>query len=312
MKYILRVAVLALLSLGLAPVAWADLKVKQKTTIGGQSFESTVLIKGARQRSENGGPAAGPASIMQCDLRRTLMINDQTRRYYVYPFDGSATSDAGSADTAPANAASAPTRRGGTVTYTTTITDTGERRQMFGLTARHLKTSLTIEPSPDACEQTRFRQVTDGWYTDFEYGLNCPTDMSPHMSRAQMPAGGCQDRVVNKQIGTGRLGFPLLVTSTAYGPDGQVISTSTSEVLELARAPLAANLFDVPADYTEVKSTQELYGFAAGDAGDMQPAAAAAVATKRQPRKVCRPTRGPRPQLSGPASSASASHRSRT
>lgn len=32
-----------------------------------------------------------------------------------------------------------PTVKGGTVTYISNITDTGERKQMFGLTARHIK-----------------------------------------------------------------------------------------------------------------------------------------------------------------------------
>lgn len=264
---------LAALSLCLTTVALADLKVKQKTTTGGQTSESTVMIKGARQRSESAyGGGASQTSILQCDLRRTLILNDQTRRYFVYSLDGGAASDT-AASTAPA--ANTPARRGGVINYTTTVTDTGERRQMFGLTARHLKTSLTIEPSPDACDQTRFRQDTDGWYTDFEYGLNCPTDLGARRPQARTPAGGCQDRVVTKQVGTARLGFPLSVTTTSYGPDGQVSFTSTTEVTELSRAPLEAALFDVPAGYTEAQSTQELYGVNAG-------AAAAATGQEQQ------------------------------
>jgi hypothetical protein len=255
---------LAVLSLCLVTVALADLKVKQKTTTGGQTNESTVMIKGARQRSESAyGGGASQTSILQCDLRRSLIINDQTRRYFVYSLDGS---DATETAPAPVPATNTPARRGGVVHYTTTIVDTGERRQMFGLTARHLKTSLTIEPSPDACDQNRFRQDTDGWYTDFEYGLNCPTNLAPRRPQAGGPAGGCQDRVVTKQVGTARLGFPLSVTTTSYGPDGQVTYTSTAEVVELSRAPLEAALFDVPAGYTQAQSTQELYGLSVGDA----------------------------------------------
>jgi hypothetical protein len=264
MNRIFSVTALSLLLLCLAPAARADLKVKQKTTVGGQSYESTVLIKGARQRNESTG-GAGQSSITQCDLRRTLMLNDQTRRYYVYRDEDAANDNTGASST-PTAAANTPARRGGTVTYTTNITDTGERRQMFGLTARHLKTKFTIQPSPDACDQTPFRLETDGWYTDFEYGLNCPTEMTARAPRTPAQGGGCQDRIVNKQTGTGRLGYPLQVTTTYYGPDGQVTSTSTTEVVELSRAPLEAARFDVPAGYTEVKTTQELYGFSAGDA----------------------------------------------
>ncbi|HEX8069565.1 MAG TPA: hypothetical protein VF546_06420 [Pyrinomonadaceae bacterium] len=284
------VAALGLLLLSVAPAARADLKVKQKSTFGGQSFESTVLIKGARQRSESQA-GAGQVSIMQCDLRRTLMLNEQTRRYFVYR---DADAAPGATDATAAAHTAAPARRGGTVTYTTNITDTGERRQMFGLTARHLKTKLTVEPSADACDQNPLRLETDGWYTDAEFGLNCPSELSAQMPRPPVAAGGCQDRVVTKQTGTGRLGYPLQVTTTIYGPDGSVTSTSSTEVVELSRAPLAAALFDVPAGYTEVKSTQELYGLPTGDAaGDTtgavesaaEPAAAseaaAAAAAKR-------------------------------
>ncbi|HEX6124435.1 MAG TPA: hypothetical protein VFZ23_03605, partial [Pyrinomonadaceae bacterium] len=47
----------------------------------------------------------------------------------------------------------------------------------------------------------------------------------------------------------------------------QVTSTITNEVMELSRAPLAAELFDVPAGYTQAKSYQELYGMSTGDGG---------------------------------------------
>jgi hypothetical protein len=267
MNFILRAFAPCALLLCLATVALADLKVKQKTTTGGQTYESTVMIKGQRERRESnfGGAGGGTSqvSLLQCDLRRTLTINDNTRRYLIYPFDGGDATDGATPAPAPATA-SAPARRGGTVVYTTTITDTGERREMFGLTARHLKTKLTIEPAPDACNPDRFHQETDGWYTDFEYGLSCETGMAAARQRP-VQTGGCQDRVVTKQLGTARLGFPLSLTTTTYGPDGRVTSTSTSEVSELSRTPLDAALFDVPAGYTVAHNTQELYGLSVGD-----------------------------------------------
>jgi hypothetical protein len=70
-----------------------------------------------------------------------------------------------------------------------------------------------------------------------------------------------------KSIGKAKLGFPLLTTTTVYGPDGQVTSTMTNEVMELSMAPLAAELFDVPAGYTLAKTYQELYGMSTGDGG---------------------------------------------
>ena len=269
MNRILRITAPCVLMLCLATFARGDLKVKQKTTTGGQTFESTVMIKGQRERREStfGGAGSGTSqvSLLQCDLRRSLIINEQTRRYLVSPLDGGDAADGAAASSTPTPAAADPARRGGTIVHTTIITDTGERREMFGLTARHIKTKTTFEPSPDACDQDRLHQETDGWYTDFEYGLACATTGAAMRPPSMGPRGGCQDRVVSKQVGAGRLGFPLAVTTTTYGADGQVQSTLSVEVLELSRAPLDAALFDVPAGYTPAQNTQELYGLSMGD-----------------------------------------------
>ncbi|HKY41870.1 MAG TPA: hypothetical protein VJM50_02160, partial [Pyrinomonadaceae bacterium] len=63
-------------------------------------------------------------------------------------------------------------------------------------------------------------------------------------------------------IGTAKLGFPLLVTTTIYQPDGRT-SSMTQEVLELSRETLSASLFDIPEGYTVAKDMQQLYGVGA-------------------------------------------------
>ncbi len=64
-------------------VAQADIKVKQKTSIEGQSFESTTLIKGARQRTES-NMGMNIVNITECDLKRMIMLNDNTRNGCVH------------------------------------------------------------------------------------------------------------------------------------------------------------------------------------------------------------------------------------
>jgi hypothetical protein len=100
---------------------------------------------------------------------------------------------------------------------------------------------------------------TDGWYIDLSYGFDCDLGTT-QMANRYVPPGGCRDRAITKQLGTGRKGYPLIETMTMYGPNGQAMFTSTKEVLELSRAPLDAALFDVPVGYTEASSSQELYG----------------------------------------------------
>jgi hypothetical protein len=105
---------------------------------------------------------------------------------------------------------------------------------------------------------------TDGWYIDFSFGLNCERGAS---SMGGPPArGGCRDRVRFNRQGAARTGYPLMETTTSFGPNGSVAYTSTKEVVELSREPLDASLFDVPAGYVETTNTQELYGMPSIDA----------------------------------------------
>ncbi|HLN99547.1 MAG TPA: hypothetical protein VK208_13890, partial [Pyrinomonadaceae bacterium] len=195
-------------------------------------------------------------NITQCDLKRTIQISDSARKYVITPMD---------VPDAPANNAAAPAemsepaRRGGVITYTTTAVDTGERKEMFGFQARHIKRTILVESSPDACSPIKQKIETDGWYIDFTFGLSCEVGAST--MRAPLAArGGCRDRVRINQQGSARTGYPLIETTTSYGPDGSVAFTSTKEVVELSRDPLDAALFDIPAGYVEAASAQELYG----------------------------------------------------
>lgn len=241
-----------------------DFKISIKATTSGQTSQGTTLIKGKRERSEsstaiNGMSMGGGVSITQCDLRRTIQINDSARKYFISPMDSD--DDATTANTGGigASTGSEPARRGGVVTMIVNTVDTGERKEMFGFTARHLKRTMTSQTSPDACYQNQMRMDTDGWYINLEYGLNCgASDQPPQMGR--MAPGGCRDRYDVRNTGPSKLGFPLLETMTMYGPNGQAMFTRTQEVTDLSRQTLDAALFDVPAGYTEVKSQQELSG----------------------------------------------------
>ena len=238
-----------------------DFKITIKNTFSGQTSQSTTMIKGRRERSQSssamgGMNMAGQVNITQCDLKRTIQINDQTRKYMITPFDSDASASDGGTTTP---AASGPSQRGGLVTLTVNTTDTGERKEMFGFTARHLKRSTSFQSSPDACQQQQMRIDTDGWYINLEYGLDCGSDnMGQTASRGS--AGGCRDRYQFKRTGPANLGYPLLENTTMYNADGSVLFSRNAEVIELSRQPLDAALFDVPAGYTEAKTQEEMSG----------------------------------------------------
>jgi hypothetical protein len=235
-----------------------DFKITARTTIAGQSTQSTTMIKGARERTETsvnaGGFSMNTVNITQCDLRRTIQINERAHKYLITPMD----SDASSGDTDTGNAPSTGgSRRGGVVTLSINTVDTGERKDMFGFTARHLKRTTMMESSPDACQQQRMKIETDGWYINLEYGLSCPANRPPQTGRPG--AAGCRDRYVYRNTGPTNLGYPLQETTTMYGADGSATYTMTKEVIDLSRQTLDAALFDLPAGYTEAKSQQEMY-----------------------------------------------------
>ncbi len=249
-----------------APPPVTNLKLSYKTTVAGQTSQSTTMIRGARERSEmHLGPGMDIVNLTQCDLKRTVQFNDKARKYMVTPMEAANSSSAGRVETNVAAPAPAPTR-GGVITYVTTSTDTGERKEMFGFNARHVKTTISMESSPDACSQLKQRIETDGWYIDFSAAFNCETGRAGMMGARPTPTG-CQDRISSRRVGTGRTGFPLIETTTMYGADGRAMFTSTKEVVELSREPLDAALFEVPGGYIETTNVQELYGIPSMDAG---------------------------------------------
>jgi len=240
----------------------SDFKVKYKVTMntGGQaqSSETVTMIKGARERSESKMGYYDSINITQCDLKRTIQINDTVKKYLITPMevDTTAASSTPAAPTTPTPAT--PSRTGGIVTYVTTSVDTGERREMFGFTARHVKTSTSIQSSPDACNQNNFRTELDGWYIDLSVDFNCNVG-GPAATYSRPAAGGCRDQVKFRREGNGKVGYPLIETMTMYDGSGRSTFSTTKEVLELSRQSLDIALFDIPAGYTQAMSQQEMY-----------------------------------------------------
>ena len=235
----------------------ADIKVTYKTTMpGGMQSESTTMIKGVRQRSEQQmGYGMNQVNITQCDLRRTIQLSESAKKYIITPMESG---DATGETAAPATGASGPSRRGGVITSVITSTDTGERKEMFGFTARHVKTSVRMESSADACNPLNMRMEQDGWYIDLNFGLNCEIGGRPAMMRPG-GGGGCQDTFRSRHVGAGRTGFPLIETTIGYDQNGREQYRVTKEVADLSRQPLDAALFDIPAGYTETSNSQDLY-----------------------------------------------------
>jgi hypothetical protein len=116
----------------------------------------------------------------------------------------------------PANPAAAP--KGD-------VTDTGESKELFGHQARHLKIKDSAEGKDGKKETTE----TDGWYMDLT-GIGACFARTP----------GMKDR-----------GYPASYTITTYGENGKPISTVSMSIKNMAEAPLASSMFEVPAGYKD-------------------------------------------------------------
>ena len=148
----------------------------------GLNMDSTVYIKGERERTEQTLPGMNlqMVTIKECDLRRDIQINDNAKVYKIDPFgDNTPTAPAPKTTTAPPPPSNKPTRKGGVVTINVTMTDTGERKEMFGYQARHLKMAMSFTSSPDACSKANMRMETDGWYINFRSNFSCREEFVP-------------------------------------------------------------------------------------------------------------------------------------
>ena len=247
-----RIALAIVCLVTITGIASADTKVKSRQTNGGQTYENTSYIKGKRQRTEmNNGQMV---VLQQCDLRRNIQIMPQAKAYVVQQYDDASTASSAGRTTSQPGA----TKKGGVVTSTVTTKDTGERKQMFGYTARHIITMMATESSPEACSQTKSKMEIDGWYIDAAFALDCDSGLA-YKSYRPPQSGGCQDEYVTKQSGTAKRGYPVWEKMTMFDQNGAPSFSTINEVVEFSNATLDASLFDVPADYREVKDFASAY-----------------------------------------------------
>ena len=254
MKFTLSLLPALLLALAFGGSALADVKVKSKQTMSGQTYENTTYIKGRRQRTESMNGVM--VNITQCDLRRAIQMNPAAKTFIVNEFGKIETATAPAADVKAENK---PVTKGGRVVTTINVKDTGERKQMFGFTARHLIITMNTESSPDACSKSNMKMETDGWYIDFELNFDCEQESIVASRRSSQSTGGCQDKYEMKTVGTAKRGYPVYEKMTMFDETGKETMSWVSEVVELSKSQLDASLFEVPADYREVSNASELY-----------------------------------------------------
>lgn len=243
-------------------------KMTTAYTQGAQVSQNTTYLQGARQRVE----FPGVVTLDQCDLKRSVLLNTDVKRYRVQPYPESTPAAAPAETPDPMAAQLAQMQamglgqgpgqkpRGGVVTMTTTLTDTLERQTVFGLEARRIKTLVIKQSSPSACDKSPLKIEMDAWYVDLPEQSACAR---PTQAAAPAPAAdpaACTDTMDTRVAGDVKLGFPIkVVTTTTTGEGNKIESVTTSqEVTALEITRLERALFEVPADFAEASSTAEI------------------------------------------------------
>lgn len=220
-----------------------DLRMKTVYTAGDQKTESVTYRKGERERFEFGEVVL----LKQHDLKRTVQIMRAANSYMLVS-DG-----APPAPPLPAPVPSAPLQKPGVTTMTTTVVDTGERKTVFGLEARHAKMTIDKQPAPGACDPSKQHIESDGWYVDLPGQAQTAPDVIP-----QQPQAGCVDEIKATQNGDLKvLGFPISYSTTVTGEDGKP-NVVAMEITELEVTTLDAALFEIPPGLNEAGNLQAL------------------------------------------------------
>lgn len=214
-----------------------DLVLKTQYVAGDKTTTSTVSAKGNRERVDYGSEMS---VITQCDTGLLVQLADQNRRYLVSPLE------------TPSDA-QARAKKGGTIVYTTTVTDSGETKTMHGLPARRLKVVMTKEPSADACDRKKQRVETDGWFIERPAALACSAnDRRPALA----VTGNCRDDL--KYVDPAQAaGYPIAYTAVVTADDNKT-STMAMEVTAIEYQTLPESLFAVPPEYTEARTLSDL------------------------------------------------------
>jgi hypothetical protein len=235
----------------------SDVRFKSRYTTGDQITEGMTYLRGNRERYELGDMIL----LRQHDLKQSVQISRASSTYLITP------------DAAVDSAAPAADQKGsGVVNLDTSIADVGERKPMFGLQARRVMTVIDRQPQAGACDQSKQRMETDGWYIDAPKTLAAQPPSPPPASGA-----ACRDDIKANVVGdAGLLGFPIAYTTTAPGADGKPVIVVQMEVMEFEVTNLDAALFEIPEGMTAAENGRALVK-AVSDANEAKLAARAPI-----------------------------------
>jgi len=224
----LSVAVLLASALTLS----ADTRKVTRMTAGGQESITTEYVQGNNRREEykSNTDANERVSLWLDGGKVTYQLDLKARKYVEQRMDVVPQGQSRPLSTY---------QSGKTVDIYFETTDTGETKEFFGRTAKHLIFRQRIVAEPGACETGGPESETDGWY------IPEPEKAGPQafgmLSVAAMRDGKiCRDKMAFH----GRRPSGLAVVTT--------FGSMKTEILELSNDSLERRLFEVPSGFEKV------------------------------------------------------------
>jgi hypothetical protein len=240
-------------------------------------IESVEYLQADRKRNEHRGSfgyclrsngrtifraAPRTALITRCDLKQTFHVNFDDRQCVVSPLHTRPTRAQVLALAASGQLVATPQREP-TVLVEIETFDTGERKEMFGHTARHVMTTRRVVPLSGA--ERVDTTVTDGWYIDLDTDISCEQSWRSGRAFASVHQRAQEAAVPTfKDIGKPESGFAVATKVTSSGtitlPDGSTRpcgSTWETEVTELSTSAIDPELFEIPSGFRLVERIRQ-------------------------------------------------------
>jgi hypothetical protein len=212
-------------------------------------------------------PAPRTALITRCDLKQTFLLNLDDRQYIAGPLQNLPSREEMLARAAASSQLVVASQREPTVLVETETVDTGERKELFGHTARRVITTRRVIPLAGA-KRGADTTVTDGWYIDLETNISCEpwwrSARSGHAFVTGHRHGEERDVPTFTDVGEPEKGLSVaskgISSGTMTSLDGstrQQVSTWETEVTELSAAAIDAALFEIPSGFRLVERIRQ-------------------------------------------------------
>ena len=228
----------------------ADTFTVTRTTVEGREMIQTTYQRGNNYRNEIVDSIGHKTvTIFAADPNASIYLDAQEKKYVAISHKPDLLISLAQMISRPPRPV--PMRDSGkTVNVYYETVDTGERRECFGETARHIISRERRVAEPGACAQND-QAETDGWYIPFQtpsVASNSPTLHGAYTIGVQGLAfwrfrigPNCQDRIIEH-------GKRFIQGIAVLETRGSI----KREILERSSAPLDPSLFAVPSGYEKV------------------------------------------------------------